>query len=162
MLVNIKKPNRKKHGYTQHLNAPPETVFSLLCPVLEVKWVPGWMPEMVLTHTGVCEQDCVFITPPARRSESESAIWIVTKYDPENWVLEMYKVAPEHTVSKLEISLVGKSGNSTTAHISYEITAIGADGDKFMEEFTEEWYSDFMGKWEKAMNHYLDRGNKIA
>ena len=160
--MNIKKPNRKKHGYAQHLNAPPETDFPLLCPVREVEWVPGWMPEMVISRSGVCEQECVFITPPARHSEAENAIWVVTKYDPENLALEMLKVAPEHTVSKLEISLVGSSGNSTRAHISYEITSIGVDGDKFMEEFTEEWYSDFMEKWEKAMNHYLDTGNKIA
>ena len=160
--MNLKKPNRKKHGYAQHLNAPPETVFPLLCPVREVEWVPGWMPEMVISHSGVCEQECVFITPPARHSEPESAIWIVSKHDPENWALEMYKVAPKHTVSKLEISLVSNSGSSTTARISYEITAIGADGDKFLKEFTEEWYSGFMVEWEKAMNHYLDTGNKIA
>lgn len=160
--MNIKKPNRKKHGYAQHLNAPPQTVFPLLCPVLEVEWVPGWMPEMVISHSGVCEQDCIFITPPKMPSESENAIWVVTKYDSDNWALEMYKVVPEHTLSKLEISLEGSSGNSTTAHISYEITAIGADGDRFMEEFTQQWYSAFMVAWEKAMNHYLDTGYKIA
>lgn len=31
-----------------------------------------------------------------------------------------------------------------------------------MEEFTEEWYEGFMVEWEKAMNHYLGTGNKIA
>ena len=74
----------------------------------------------------------------------------------------MYKITPEHTISKLELSLVGDSGNSTTAHISYEITAIGEDGDKFMEEFTEGWYEGFMLEWEKQMNYYLDTGNKIT
>ena len=160
--MNIKKPNQKKHSYAKHLNAPPETVFPLLCPVLEVEWAPGWMPEMVISQSGVCEQDCIFITPPELPSEPKNSIWVVTKYDPGNWALEMYKVAPEHTISKLEISLVCDSGNSTTAHISYEITAIGAAGDKFMEEFTEDWYEGFMVEWEKAMNHYLDTGHKIA
>jgi len=74
----------------------------------------------------------------------------------------MYKVAPEHTISKLEILLVGDSGNYTTAHISYEVTAIGEAGEKFMEEFTEDWYEGFMVEWEKQMNHYLDTGNMIA
>lgn len=159
--MNVSKPNRKKHGYAQHLNAPPKTVFPLLCPVLEVEWVPGWMPEAVISQSGVCERDCMFITRPETPSEPRNAIWVVTKYDPDNLALEMYKVAPEHTISKLEISLVGDSDNSTTAHISYEITAIGAAGDMFIKEFTEEWYEDFMVEWEKAMNHYLDTGNKI-
>ncbi len=160
--MNIKKPNRKKHGYAQHLNAPPETVFPLLCPVLEVEWAPGWMPEMVISQSGVCEQDCIFVTPPEMPSEPENSIWIVSKYDPSNWALEMYKVVPEHTISKLEISLIGESGNCTTAHISYDITAIGSAGNKFIEEFTEDWYKDFMVEWEKAMNHYLDTGDKIT
>lgn len=160
--MNIRKPNRKKHFYAQHLNAPPETVFPLLCPVLEVEWVPDWMPDMVISRSGVCEQDRIFITPPDRPSDPENSIWIVTKYDPDNRVLEMYKVTPEHTTSKLEISLAGDSGNSTTAHISYEITAIGADGDKFMSKFTHDWYAKFMMEWEKQMNYYLETGNRLV
>jgi len=160
--VNVKKPNRKKHGYAQHLDAPPERVFPLLCPVMEVEWTPGWMPEVVISESGVCERECIFITAPEMPSNPANSIWLVTKYDPANWALEMYKIAPEHTVSKLEISLVGDSGDSTTAHISYEITAIGEAGDKFMEEFSEDWYEGFMVEWEGAMNHYLKTGNKIA
>lgn len=161
-MVKVKSPNRKKHSYAQHLNASPENVFPLLCPVMEVEWVPGWLPELVISNSGVCEQDCIFITPPEMPSEPESAIWIVTKYDPEKWALEMYKVAPGHTISKLEIRLEGHSGHGTTAYISYELTAIGAGGEKFMEEFTEQWYEGFMREWEKQMNHYLETGNKIA
>jgi len=160
--VNIKEPNRKKHSYAQRLNAPPETVFPLLCPVMEVKWAPGWMPELVITRSGICEQDCIFTTPSEMPSETHNSIWIVTKYDPAKWELEMYKVAPEHTISKLEISLGGESGTTTTAHISYEITAIGAAGDKFMDEFTEDWYKGFMMEWERAMNHYVNTGQMIA
>ena len=95
-------------------------------------------------------------------SEPENAIWIVSKYDPGNWALEMYKVAPQHTISKLEITLAGQPDNRTTAHITYEITAIGAAGDKSMEEFTEDWYKGFMMEWETAMNHYLNTGEMIA
>ena len=120
------------------------------------------MPEIVISQSGACEQDCIFITQPEMPSEPENSIWVVTKYDLANWALEMYKVAPEHTISTLQISLVCDSDDSTTAHISYEITAIGAAGDKFLEEFTEDWYKDFMVEWEKAMNHYLDTGNKLV
>jgi hypothetical protein len=120
------------------------------------------MPEIVISQSGVCEQECVFITPPEFPSEPEDAIWIVSNYDSGRWAIEMYKIAPKHTISKLEILLIAASGNSTTAHIAYEITAIGAAGDKFLEEFTEDWYVGFMLEWEKAMNHYLETGEKIA
>jgi len=32
-----------------------DDVFPLLCPVLELKWAPGWMPEMVISQSGVVE-----------------------------------------------------------------------------------------------------------
>jgi hypothetical protein len=160
--VNITKPNRKKHSYAQHLHAAPEVVFPLLCPVREVEWAPGWMPEVVISRSGVCEQDCIFITPPEMPSEPENAIWIVTRYDPGQGALEMIKVAPEHTISKLEIALVSETEGATTAHVSYEITAIGAAGDRFLEEFTEDWYARFMAEWEEALNHYLDTGSMIS
>lgn len=160
--MKITRPNRKKRSYTQQLHAPPERVFPLLCPVREVDWVPGWMPEVVVSESGLCEGECIFVTPPEFDSEPCNAIWIVTKHDPRTWMVEMYKVAPEHTISKLEICLESEGESSTAAHISYEITSIGVPGDKFMNEFTEEWYVAFMKDWEKAMNHYLDTGSIIA
>lgn len=130
--MGIEKPNRKKHSYEQHLVASPEKVFPLLCPVMEEKWALGWRTEKVFTKTGVVENDCMFITP----SESQNSIWIVTKHDPITFQLEMYKVTPEHTISKLEISLSGEGNNATKAKISYEITAIGSVGEQFLMEFT--------------------------
>jgi len=160
--MNIQKPNRKSHSYTQHLHAPPERVFPLLCPVREVDWAPGWMPELVVSDSGVCEPECIFVTPPEFDSESNNSIWIVSKHDPDNCAVQMYKVAPGHTISKLQIALEREGDNSTAAHISYEISAIGAPGDEFMTEFTQEWYDAFMIDWEKAINHYLDTGSIIA
>jgi hypothetical protein len=160
--MNIIEPNRKKHGYTQKLNAPPEKIFPLLCPVMEVEWAPGWMPEVVLSESGFCEQECIFITPAEMSSEPENAIWLVSKYDPGKWELEMYKVSPQHTISKLEISLTAQPDNRTKAYITYETTSIGPAGDTFMEEFTEDWYEGFMVEWENAMNYYLNTGEKIA
>ena len=129
---------------------------------MEAEWVPDWMPDLVISKSGVCEQECIFITPPEMPSEANKPIWIVTKHDAENWAREMYKVVPEHTISKLGITLESDITNSTTALVSYEITAIGAAGEKFMEEFTKEWYQGFMEEWEQQLNYYLKAGKKIA
>ena len=73
-MMNITKPNRKKHSYTQHPNASPEAVFPLLCPVAESKWTPGWMPEVVFSVSGVVEQECIFMTTPEFPSEPQNSI----------------------------------------------------------------------------------------
>jgi hypothetical protein len=156
--MKVETPNRKKRSYMQHLYAAPDVVFPLLCPVMEVEWTPGWMPITVISESGVAEQDCIFITS----AQPQNSIWIVSKYDPADFQLEMYKVTPEHTVAKLEISLSANDDNSTAARISYEFTAIGPKGEEFLREFTAEWYGKFMVDWENAMNHYLGTGKRLT
>jgi hypothetical protein len=156
--MKVEAPNRKKHSYVQHLCAAPDVVFPLLCPVMEMEWVPGWMPITVISESGVAEQECIFITP----AQPQNSIWIVSKYDPDNFQLEMYKVTPGHTVAKLEISLSADDDNSTAARISYEFTAIGQKGEDFLREFTAEWYGKFMVDWENALNRYLAKSKKLS
>lgn len=156
--MKIVKPSRRKHSYVQHFSASPGDVFPLLCPVMEVEWVPGWMPGAVITDSGLVEQDCIFVTA----SKPQDSIWVVTGYDPDACHLQMYKVSPEHTVTRIDIALSAGSDGGTSATVTYEVTSIGKAGERFVEEFTEQWYEDFMVSWEKAMNHYLKTGRRIA
>ncbi len=59
----IRTPRRVRHGYRQAINATPDTVFPLLCPVREMDWLAGWRPHWVLSASGVAERHCVFQTP---------------------------------------------------------------------------------------------------
>jgi hypothetical protein len=39
-------------SYTQHIEARPEDVFPLLCPVREADWLAGWMDGLEMVHSG--------------------------------------------------------------------------------------------------------------
>jgi len=151
-------PNRIKHSYTQSLAAPPDKVFPLLCPVREVDWVPGWDPTLVLSNSGVAEKDCIFVT----RDTSHESIWVITGFEPEKYKLEMIKVTPGHTVGKLEIQLRPAGDDQTAAEIAYTYTALGPEGDDFLNLFTAQWNETFMQNWENAINHYLSTGTKLS
>ena len=156
--MKIEKPNRIKHSFVQTLNASPERVFPLLCPTMEREWAPGWDPVKVISSSGVAEEGCIFITP----TEPQDAIWIITHHDAEEFTLEMYKVTPGHTVGKIEIALSSDGDHGTKAKVSYEYTSLSAEGDLFIEAFTPAYYNQFMEEWERALNHYLKTGEKIA
>lgn len=130
----------------------------MLCPVREEEWVPGWEPKLVLSNSGLAEEDCVFVTP----GEPEDAIWLVTRYEPAAHALTMYKVTPGHTVGRLDIALTGDGMGGTVAEVSYEYTSLGPEGDAFLENFTEQWYRDFMQSWETALNGYLEGVRKTG
>jgi len=73
----------------------------------------------------------------------------------------MFKVTPEFTVGKLQISLSAQGKTGTNATIAYEFTSLGPLGDTYLETYTAQWYEKFMQVWERQMNHYLETGEII-
>jgi hypothetical protein len=155
--MNIVKPHRVTRRYTQTLIAPPDQVFPLLCPVRESEWVNGWHPRLVVTTSGLAELDCVFVTP----SGPQDAIWIITHHDPAAHHLEIIKMIPGIVVGKIVIQLAAAPGGST-AEISYSFTALGADGDRVVNEFTQRHFDEFMQTWETELNHFLATGERLT
>lgn len=84
--MHITKPNRATHTYRQRLHAAPSKVFPLLCPVRETEWANGWLPELVISSSGVAERDGTFLTP----DKLGTAIWYITRHEPERWFVEMF------------------------------------------------------------------------
>lgn len=155
--MDIRAPRRVRRSYTQHFDVPPERIFPLLCPVREVDWAVGWEPTLVLSHSGLAEPDCVFVTP----AEPSDAIWVITRHEPASRGVEMWKITPGHTACKLEIQLTAEGDRGTAAEVAYTHTSLGPEGDRFLEGFTEDRYREFMEAWERELNHYLVTGNRL-
>jgi hypothetical protein len=155
--MKVVPPKRVSRSYTQSLLAPPEAVFPLLCPVREVDWIADWDPLLVVSTSGVAEDDCVFVTP----SEPADTIWYVTDYEPKKGFIAFVRVTPGLTATRLSIRLAKVPGGST-ARITYTQTSLGADGDAVVDGFTEAAFTDFMQIWEKRINHYLTTGACLA
>lgn len=154
-------PYRVRHSYTQSIHAAPAAVFALLCPVRELDWAPGWQPDWVISDSGFAEDGCVFQTPGSADGHAPAATWVVTEHDPEAWRVGMVKVMPGHTVTRLQASLQAVGREHTRATVAYEFTALGPDGERFVDGCTADWYRQFMADWETAMNHYLATGEKL-
>jgi len=155
--MHIAAPTRAQHTYTQRYDAPPDRVFPLLCPVREADWLEGWDPSLVLTHSGVAERDAVFVTP----SEPVDAVWYITEHDPGAGFVEMIKIAPEVTATRLTIRVRAAGEGGSDVAITYAHTSLGPAGDAVVEAFTAEAYEAFMRDWEERMAHYLAHGSML-
>jgi hypothetical protein len=125
--------------------------------VREAECVKGWLPELVISSSGVAERDCVFITP----GKPGKAIWYVTRHDPARWFVEMLKILPGVTACRLEIQL-SEDGAGCFADVTYSHTSMGSAGDDFVATFTPDYYQRSMQAWEKALNHYLTTGELLS
>jgi hypothetical protein len=155
--MKIVPPKRVSRTYTQALVAPPEAVFPLLCPVREADWIPGWDPLLVVSESGVAEDDCVFVT----RSEPENTVWYATDYEPQKGFISFVRVTPGLTACRLSIQLA-PTPEGSTARITFTHTSLGEKGDAFVDGFTEARFVGEMQLWEKRINHYLATGTCLA
>lgn len=149
---------RVTHEYTQTNDAPPETVFPLLCPVREADWVPGWQYKMIYSKSGVAEAGCVFTTPNENGTETA---WLVTEYDPARLRIAFAWVNPERVAAHIGISLSKNSRGTTTALIRYTYTGLSPAGNQEVERYDKKWFEQKMRSWEAAINHYLRTGEAI-
>ncbi|RMG30314.1 MAG: hypothetical protein D6730_02690 [Bacteroidetes bacterium] len=155
--MKINPPRRISHTYIQTINGSLADIMPLYCPVREVDWCEGWDPKVVYSHSGLVEQDCIFITPHGE----EEVVWIVTDYEVEKGYVRMYHHVPGALITKLEIQLTPLDEKKTRAVLTYTKTSLSELGDKALQAFTQESYEEMMDAWEKAMNHYLATGQML-
>ena len=146
------------HSYIQTNVAPPTTVFPLLCPVRETEWVPGWKYRLIHSKSGLAELGCVFATP---NPDGSDTTWIVTDYDPLRRIAFTW-LWPGMIATRLIIELQPKGDSQTSAHISYEYTALSERGESELDLYDKTWFASKMTGWEIAINHYLETGRKLS
>ena len=146
---------RVTHEYVQTNDAPPETVFPLLCPVREADWVPGWQYRMIYSKSGVAEAGCVFTTP---NEDDTETTWLVTEYDPARFKVAFAWVKPGQVAAQIAISLRKNPEGNTTALIRYTYTGLSAAGNQEVARYDKQWFEHKMRGWEAAINHYLRTG----
>jgi len=156
--MRVEKPCRVSRCFTQHLCAPADEVFPLLCPIREMEWVKDWRPKLVVTESGVAEPGCIFVTPGV----PEDALWLMRVHDPVDHRLEIIKIIPGMVIGTITVALSADGESACTANINYAYTALSAHGERAIGEFTDEHFRGFMKTWETELNHYLRTGDKLV
>jgi len=142
--------------YVQIIQAKPERIFPMLCPVEEARWLAGWSYQMIYSKSGVAEEGCVFSTPEG----DQQAIWINTLRDQATGHIQFTKVIPDISATLLDIHLA-EQGEQTQVTIQYTTTALSDAGQRALELITDELFNRRLAFWEKSMNHYLETGQKL-
>ena len=161
--MRIEPPYRQKHTATIDVTAPANDVFSLMCPVREYEWEPGWTTNLILSNSGLVEEDCIFTTPGGAshgsNMTSPDAVWITPVHDLYERRLMMIKVTPGECVTRLDIG-VDETPEGASVTTAYEHTALSEAGRAVVDRHTEARYADMMAGWKRAIEKTL--GAKAA
>ena len=148
-------------AYSQVIEAPPETVFPLLCPTREGEWLEGWADtcELVWSASGVAEAGCVFRTTEPGRPD---AIWIITEHDPDRRAVAFARVVPGLAAGTLRIEVEPSIGGTSAVSIRYSVVSTSADGEAYVAQRYDR--NDLLASvvwWERSMNHFLQTGELL-
>jgi hypothetical protein len=152
------RSKRITREYRQTINATPEKVFPLLCPVREAEWLNGWQYSMIYSKSGLVEEGAVFSTPD---EGEENTVWIVTKHDSKTYHVEFVRFTHNSRTCLLKIAVKPKDNNSSYVDISYTYTSITSVGNDFIDNFTKAAFLEAVTFWEKSMNYFLETGERL-
>jgi uncharacterized protein YndB with AHSA1/START domain len=155
--VQIQNAPRRNHATEMHLDAPPQRVFPLLCPVREYDWIDRWSCDIVYAETGVAELGGIFTT---RSPEAGEEVWTISRYEPPH-AIEFVRVAAQVWVATLAFALEPEGTGGTVARTRRTYTALSGVGALEMERITPEVQDSWARDLERMLNHYLTTGEML-
>ena len=151
---------RVTRSHRLEIEGSPSDVFPLLCPVRERDWLHGWDCDMVYSESGYAEEGGVFTT--AGTGGEADTIWLITRRDEANQVIQFARITPGSRAVKLDIVVSKKGDCASNVDIRYQFTALNEAGNRFTDGYSEEKFLKVMRFWERSMNHYLATGEMLA
>ncbi len=142
--------------YATKIEAEPEKIFPLLCPIREYDWIPYWKCQMVYSKSGIAELGCVFITDFGDGNGAE--VWVVSHYE-QNAKISFVRTGRERT-TRYQITLLPE-GKLTTIIWHQEITALSEVGNQRVAAYSDEDYEALMVPLNRMLVHYLKTGEAL-
>jgi len=141
------------HTKAFEMAIPIEDLFPLFSPEGEKYWVPGWDYENVMGTTELSE-DYVFFTKTHDHGTTD-VIWIVKKYDPKSHFVQFYKIEPKDKIGVVTVKCTKLETERTKVQVTYKYIALSVTGEKFIAEFSESAYEEFIGEWQTLLSNYF-------
>ena len=145
--------------YRQTIEAPPDVVFPLLCPVREAEWLEGWRCTMIYSASGLAEDGAVFTTTGDGEPDT---VWIMTRYDPRAGLVDFTRVTPGSRACLIHLAVSPATGGRSHVDIEYAHTSLTPAGDAYLKTWTSEAFLDAMVFWERSMNYFLETGGRLS
>lgn len=144
-----------KHTESFEINQPVQVLFPLFSAEGEKLWVPEWNYENIMGGTELHE-DYVFITKTHDHASTD-AIWIVKRYEPENYCVQFYKVEPEDKIGIIEVVCTQLTDADTEVQVTYEYIGLSDKGNQFIKKFTSSEYKQFIAEWKSLLISYFNQ-----
>jgi len=100
-------------------------------------------------------EDYIFLTKNHDHASTD-AIWLVKRYEPENYFVQFYKIEPEDKAGVISVRCIQIDKILTEVEVTYQYTALSKMGNEFIEGFTKSHYKEFISEWRRLLVSYFN------
>lgn len=148
---------QRTHQFTIAL--PVADAFPLFEPIGEKNWAEGWQPEFASAEGATLSDGTVFtVQRPGEHGAPIQTVWLITRYNRANHVIEYRMVAPGERVSRITVQCQPTSAKDTAVTVTYHYTGLSENGDRYIAQMTDDAFRAMIGEWDTAIRAYLQRG----
>ena len=150
---------------TKEIKASPLKIFSLACPVEELRWIPDWNYQLIYSKSGVNEINCIFMedkSGPHFFEKPLTTTWVTNLLDPDNYRILFQLNLTEKAVIRFsfKIQRVGKEISSCSWHMVF--TALDEEANAMEDETIRIKLELVMTFLSEALKHYCETGEMLA
>lgn len=145
---------------TIRLNDAPDQVFPLFGPIREKDWAAGWDPHVIYSDSANAEEHMVFTTQ-SHHGAGDIFIWTITRYQPQDALVEYTVFAPERLWRVVIQCRPGDRSRATRAEITYTFTGLTARGNEVNELALSHLFRHDLEDWEQQINRYLESKGRV-
>jgi len=139
------------------IDASPDRVFPLLCPVREGEWAEGWMGRPIYSISGVSEENAVFET---EHEGGIKTLWFVVNLDPKRHVNELVYWMPEGQLVRLHMRVSALGPQKSKIDVKYIRTSLSEQGNQSLQK-AEAHFLEMMAEWQASLNHFVTTGRML-
>ncbi|MCP5380859.1 MAG: hypothetical protein H6912_00690 [Kordiimonadaceae bacterium] len=146
--------SRKKFESAFEIMEQAEILFPLFSAEGEKLWVPDW-DYIAVSEGKELHEDYVFMTSN-HDFATTNAIWLVKRYDPENYYVQFYKIEPEDKIAIVTVSCTKLGEENTQVTVCYEYIGLSKKGRDFIEDHGQGDFEAFIKEWKILLEQYLN------
>jgi hypothetical protein len=129
------------------VEAPVDRCFMFFTPAGEELWVEGWRPQYLHPADGRTEAGMVFTTGHG----NEATIWLLADFDRAAHRSRYVRCTPGSRTGTVEVRCTALDAGRSEVEVSYELTALSAEGERALEAFEGEAFAAMIDGWAREI-----------
>ena len=69
--------------------------------------------------------------------------------------MQFYKIEPGDKIGVVTVHCVAQGAEETRVTVTYKYLALSASGERFVAEFSESAYAEFIAEWQTLLERYF-------